>query len=99
MYYANLICNYEYLYRKELNNLCWVTEISPRQVAFIAIMRSPRPNLKTKHEIYYDIEIFYSRGARKFKLCLFHMYYNNIKNKQNVMGNVLTCEFDTLVDE
>ena len=47
----------------ELNNLCWVTEISPRQVAFVAVMRPPRPNLKIKHKINYGVESFYSRGA------------------------------------
>ena len=45
-------------------------EISPRQVAFVTIMRPPRPNLKIKHGINYDIESFYSRGAGKVKLCL-----------------------------
>ena len=29
------------MYATELNNLCWVTEISLRQVAFVAIMRPP----------------------------------------------------------
>ena len=37
---------------KDYYYLCWVTEISPRQVTFVAIMRPPRPNLKIKHEIY-----------------------------------------------
>ena len=52
-------------YGTELNHLCWVTEISQRQVAFVAIMRPPRPNLKIKQEIYYGIESFISRGAEK----------------------------------
>ena len=56
---------------KDYYYLCWVTEISPRQVTFVAIMRPPRPNLKIKHEIYYGIESFYSRGAGKLKLCPF----------------------------
>ena len=67
--------SYEYYHGTELNNLCWVTEISQRQVAFVAIMRPQRPNLKIKHEINYGIESFYSRGARKLKLCLVQVCY------------------------
>ena len=52
-------------------------EISPRQVAFVAIMRPPRPNLKMKHEINYGIESFYSRGAGKLKLYLVQICYIN----------------------
>ena len=40
-YNVNLICNCQYYYGTELNNLCWVTEISQRQVSFVAIMRPP----------------------------------------------------------
>ena len=58
-------------------NLCWVMEISPRQVAFVAIMRPPRPNLKIKHKINYGIQSFYSRGAGKLKLCLVQICYHN----------------------
>ena len=69
---------------QKLNNLCWVTEISQRQVAFVAIMRPPRPNLKIKHEINYGIESFYSRGAGKLKLCLVQICYI-ITLKTNIM--------------
>ena len=75
-----LLAHSLYYHGTELNNLCWVTEISQRQVAFVAIMRPPRPNLKIKHEINYGIESFYSRGAGKLKLCLVKIikcYYNN----------------------
>ena len=68
----------------ELNNLCWVTEISQRQLAFVAIMIPPRPNLKIKHEINYGIESFYSRGAGKLKLCLVQICYI-ITLKTNIM--------------
>ena len=61
----------------ELNNLRWVTEISPRLVAIVAIIRPPRPNLKIKHEINFGIESFYSRGAEKLTLCLVPICYNN----------------------
>ena len=40
-YNGNWICSYDYYYGTVLNNLCWVTEIPPRQVAFVAIMRPP----------------------------------------------------------
>ena len=69
---------------QKLNKLCWVTEISQRQVAFVAIMRPPRPNLKIKHEINYGIESFYSRGAGKLKLCLVQICYI-ITLKTNIM--------------
>ena len=69
---------------QNLKDLCWVTEISQRQVAFVAIMRPPRPNLKIKHEINYGIESFYSRGAGKLKLCLVQIYYI-ITLKTNIM--------------
>ena len=59
-------------------------EISQRQVAFVAIMRPPRPNLKIKHEIKYGIESFYSRGAGKLKLCLVQICYI-ITLKTNIM--------------
>ena len=36
-----------------------------------------KTNLKMKHEIYYVIESFYSRGAGKLRLCLFQICYNN----------------------
>ena len=49
--------------------------------SIVAIMRPPKPNLKIKHEIYYGIESFYSRGARKLKLCLFQICYNNTYKK------------------
>ena len=74
----------KYYHGTELNNLCWVTEISQRQVAFVAIMRPPRPNLKIKHEINYGIESFYSRGAGKLKLCLVQICYI-ITLKTNIM--------------
>ena len=66
---------------------CWVTKISLRHVAFVAVMRPPRPNLKIKHEINYGIESVSSRGARKLKLCLFQICYNNTYNKHNVKEN------------
>ena len=37
------------------------------------IMRPPRPSLKIKHEINYGIKLYYSRDARKLKLCLVHI--------------------------
>ena len=83
-YNGNGIYSYEYYHGTELNNLCWVTEISQRQVAFVAIMRPPRPNLKIKHEINYGIESFYSRGAGKLKLCLVQICYI-ITLKTNIM--------------
>ena len=67
-------------------------EISPRQVhvAFVAIMRPPRPSLKLKHEIYHDIESFCSRGAGKLKWCLFQICYNNTENKHTVQKKCIT---------
>ena len=52
------------------------------QVAFVAIIR-PRPNLKIKHEINYGIGSLYLRGARKLKLYLVEICYNNTYNKHN----------------
>ena len=43
-YNGNWICNYEYSYGRELNN---VTEISPRQVAFVPIIHE---TTRTKSE-------------------------------------------------
>ena len=61
----------------ELNHLCWVTEISQRQVAFVAIMRPPRPNLKIKHEINYGIEFLFTRCRKINIVSSPNMLYNN----------------------
>ena len=51
-----------------LNNSCWFTDNSSRQVSYSAIMRPPRLNLKLKCEIYYGIEFNFSRCAGKIKI-------------------------------
>ena len=66
-YNGNWNCNYEYQYVTELNNFCCVAEISPRHVAFVAIMRPPRQNLKIKHEVNYGIELLFTR-CKKIKI-------------------------------